>query len=145
MAAAGYSVGRDLTMVVVNQVTGAAVKWATLCKADFRQMTKQLEWKPLNGNIAFADLPGGWEVNLELDRSDGSVQDYFVLDENNYLSGGTTTTFYLQETITNPDGSVSQYRYINGAMKLSNAGSFAMDDKVSLKVDARFGRCMKVA
>ena len=145
MPAAGYSVGRDLTMVVVNQTSGAVVTFNVLCKVDFRQMTKQLEWKPLNGNIAFADIPEGWEAGIEFERADSTVQDYFVADEANYLSGGSTTTFYLQETITNPDGSVTQYRYINGAMRLSNAGAYAMDDKVSLKVDARFGRCLKMA
>ena len=144
MPAAGYTVGLDIKLVLVDQNTGAVLSWPVLSSADFKQMTKALEWKPLNGNIAFAELPGGWEVSFEVERTDGSVMDYFVISEAAYLSGGPASQFYLQQTVNNPDGSATQYRYINGAMKLSNAGAFKMDDKVSLKIDGRFGRCLKV-
>ena len=69
---------------------------------------------------------------------------YFVAQEGNYFVGASTSQVYLSETITNPDGSVSQYRYVNGTLKLTSGGDFKGDDKVMLKIDACFSRVQRI-
>lgn len=145
MPAAGRSVGRDLTFVLVdpNYNGGQPLSFKVVSDIGFKQLTKQLQWTSLDGTNSYADIPQGWEVTLGVDRVNGSVMNYFVQTENNYYVGASTSNLYLQETITNADGSTSQYRYLNGTMKLSSGGDFKGDDKVMEKIDCRFSRVQR--
>jgi hypothetical protein len=145
MPAAGYSVGRDTKLVVVDQNSGNVITWPIVSVADFKPDFKQLQWIALDGTNSFAEIPQGWTVNLTVDRAGPNLMDYAVAVENDYYLGNPSATVYLQQTVTNPDGSVSQYRFVNGAVKLTDAGKFSGDDKVTQSASARFSRCLKVS
>jgi hypothetical protein len=145
MPAAGYSVGRDTKLVFVDEASGNVVTWSILSSADFKPDFKQLQWKAIDGTNSFAEIPQGWIGTFTVDRAGPDLMDYAVANENDYFLGNTAATVYLQQTITNPDGSTSQYRFVNGAVKLVDAGKWSGDDKVTQTVAARFSRCLKVS
>lgn len=145
MPAAGYSVGRDLKIVIVDENSGAVQAWNVVSKVDLKPQFKNLQWIALDGTNSFAEIPQGWTASLDVDRAGSDLMDYAVRIENDYYLGNPSATVYLQVTITNPDGSVSQYRLIKGAVKVDDAGVFSGDDKVTQRVSARFSRCVKVS
>ena len=145
MPAAGYSVGRDTKLVFVDEASGDVITWSILSTADFKPDFKQLQWKAIDGTNSFAEIPQGWTGTFTVDRAAPDLMDYAVGIENDYFLGNPTATIYLQQTITNPDGTTSQYRFVNGAVKLVDAGKWSGDDKVTQTVSARFSRCLKVS
>ena len=146
MPAAGRSVGRDQTIVLVdpNYNGGLPLSFPVVSATDLRQLAKRLQWIALDGTNSYAEIPQGWEGSVTVDRANGAVMNYFVQTEANYYAGSSTSQVYLSQTITNADGSVSQYRYIGGTMKLSDAGKFAGDEKVTLKIDIVFSRVQRI-
>lgn len=145
MPAAGYSVGRDTKIVIVDENSGNVITWPIVSVVEPRPDFKQLQWIALDGTNAFAEIPQGWTVNFTVERAGPDLMDYAVQVENSYYLGNPSATVYMQETMTNPDGSVSQYRYIHGAVKLTDAGKRSGDDKVTQSAQARFSRCLKVS
>lgn len=146
MPAAGRSVGRDLSIVLIdaNFNGGQSLSWPVISTVDFKQKVKTLNWISLDGQNSYADIPQGWDVTVMVDRANGAVMNYIVAAEASYFSGSSTSQFYLSATITNADGSVSQYRFVDGTASLSDGGKFTGDDKVSLKVDLKFARCLRI-
>jgi hypothetical protein len=146
MPAAGRTVGRDLSIVLVdpNYNGGMPLAFPVVSDVGFKQLAKMLQWVALDGTNSYAEIPQGWDVSLGIDRADGSVMNYFVQTEANYYVGASTSQVYLSETITNADQSVSQYRYVNGTMKLTSGGDYKGDDKVMIKIDAKFSRVQRI-
>jgi hypothetical protein len=146
MPAAGRTVGRDLTLVIVdpNYNGGMPLAFPVIADSNFRQLAKRLQWIAMDGTNSYAEIPQGWEVSVTIDRADGSVMNYFVQTEANYFTGASTSQLYVSETITNPDGSTSQYRYVQGTAKLTDGGKFAGDDKVQVKIDMVFSRVQRI-
>ncbi len=65
----------------------------------------------IDGIVDFLELPQGWEGSIEVERADNTLDDYFAALEANYYSGKNITTATITETIQEPNGSISQYRY----------------------------------
>ncbi|CAH2603210.1 conserved protein of unknown function [Rhodovastum atsumiense] len=145
MPVAGYSVGRDIKLVFVDENSGSVVTWPVLASADFRPDFRTLKWVQLDGTHLTAELPAGWTGTFTVERGGPDLMDYAVQAENDYYLGRPSASVYLQQTVTNPDGSVSQYRFTKGAVKLTDAGKWTGDEKVTQTVSVAFSRCLKVS
>jgi hypothetical protein len=143
MPANGFNVGRDVTLDIVDPVQGALrFKIKTAWKVD--QKTKDLESHGLDGNDRFAHLPGGWQISFTFDRADSSIDDYFATQEVNYFAGVTLGNVSITETITNPNGVITQYRYTNVALKLTDGGDWKGDQITKQSISGMASRRLKV-
>jgi hypothetical protein len=144
MPANGFNVGRDVKLVISDPVAGVlsfAIKTGWKAEPSYTDITS----KGLDGLNRTAHLPEGHKLTFDLDRRDGAVTDYFVTQEANYFSGQTLGNVTVQETITNVDGSKTQYRYTGVSLKLTNAGEWKGDAKVPMVVEGTAQRKYKVA
>ncbi len=128
----GYSVGRDITLNVmtpngpltINKITGFSTK----------QEVSKSKVKRLDGvtdSLRFFDV---WSGSFDVERQDSIVEDYFIQLEANYFAGLNETPATALETITNPDGSMSQYRYERLMLSLDNAGDWKGDSSVKMSL-----------
>lgn len=138
----GYSVGRDISLnvmtpngqLVINKITGFNSKQETS-----KQKVKRLDG--ITDSLRFFD---GWNGSFDVERSDSIVEDYFIQLEANYFAGLNEQPATIMETITNPDGSVSQYRYERVILSLDDAGSWKGDSSVKIKVSFEAARKKQV-
>ena len=144
MPVAGFSVGHDVTVTVVNPLTGAIITFGNITDFDSQEDTKAVESTPLSAPPAFGEIPHGWKLAFTIDRVDPTVDDFFAALEQAYWSGlnipGSTGPEYIQEK----NGTVTQYTYVGVAFKLDTAGSKRSQDKVTIKVAARASQRIKV-
>ena len=138
----GYSVGRDISLnvmtpsgqLVINRITGF----------DCKQETSKTKVKRLDGINDSLRFFEGWSGSFSVERADSIVEDYFVQLEENYYAGINEQPATILETITNPDGSTSQYRYERVILSLDDAGNWQGDATVKIKVSFEAARKRQV-
>ncbi|MDE2468743.1 MAG: hypothetical protein KGL35_08370 [Bradyrhizobium sp.] len=139
----GFTVGRDV-YIDITTATGPLRLPITTTGFDAKQSTKKIESHGLDGVNRFAELPAGWSGTIDMDRSDSSLDDYFAQAEADYYAGKIVPPATITETITEANGTVSQYRYIGVVFAFSDAGKKKGDDKVSQSISWSASKRLKV-
>ncbi len=140
----GYSIGRDVTLAVILP-GGAALRLGKVTKFTAKQDTTDQRIKPLDGstdNLRFYD---GWSGSFMLERRGPEMDNYFEQLERNYHAGADEPPATMQETIVEPDGSVSQFRFERVLLKFDDPGEWSADKSVSQSVSFMAGRRIKQA
>ena len=131
----GFSIGHDVSVDISDIVTGKQVVFPLVTGFSAEPKTKQIISEPLNGPPFFAENPNGWGGTIDLDRTDGSVDFWFADREARYYKGQSLFNVTIVQTVQERDGSISQFRYPNVALKLSQAGQWKASEKVSIRLD----------
>lgn len=134
----GYSIGRDITLNVVTSAGQLAINKIT--GFNTKQETSKTKIKRLDGITDSLRFFDGWSGTFDVERSDSIVEDYFIQLEANYYAGINEQPATILETITNPDGSTSQYRYERVILTLDDAGDWKGDATVKIKVSFEASR-----
>lgn len=138
----GMNVGKDVSIDIVTQQG----RFAFDIRTDFKSkaMTEKRKSVAADGTIRWAYIPGGWEGSFAFDRADSNVDDFFCEQEALYYAGFPVSTCTITETITNPDGTISQYLYEGVQLSLDNAGDKKGDDLIKGEVGFCASRRLKL-
>lgn len=142
MPANAFNVGRDVSLTIFTS-TGI-IGTAGLSSFTSAPMTAEIKDVRLNGRMYPAYLPEGWGGSFEFTRIDSSLDDYFASMEDGYYGGQDLPSATITETITELNGSITQYRYTDVAIKFGDAGNKAGNTAIKQKVDFMAGRRRKV-
>jgi hypothetical protein len=129
-----FSVGRDLTLVIVGR-SGTVQAFPLMKKFDAKQETVSVKIRAISGAVYHLEIPDGWKGSMEFERQGELIDSYFSSLESDYYAGVNIGNAYLTETVTEPDGSTSQWRYTNVVFKYSDAGMWESDKAVTIKMD----------
>jgi hypothetical protein len=140
----GYSIGRDTT-IVVTLASGTHLNLGKVISFTANQKTKEQEITDITGSTDNLRFFKGWQGTFGLERRGPSLDQYFAELEANYYAGLEEPPVTMQETITEPDGSVSQYRYERVMLKFDDAGERAGDKSVSQKISFTASRRVQQA
>ena len=69
---------------------------------------------------------------------------YIAQQEATYYAGGNELPSSIDETITEPDGSISQYRYTGVMIQLTDAGDKAGDKTINQSLSFAASRRLEV-
>lgn len=138
-----FTIGRDVSFQMTSPL--GPMTFRNVTSFDAKPQYNKIRSKGLDGLNRGAEIPDGWEGTISLDRADDAVKTFFVNIEANYYAGANIGSGTINETITNPDRSVSQYRYTGVVFSLSDAGGYKGDEKVTQTVNFFASRCIKVA
>lgn len=138
-----FTVGRDLSFVIVAPTGTLTINGIT----DYtpKPMFTDLKHKGIDGKTRHGEIPDGWEISIKLDRKDPTLDKYFAQLEASYFAGVNIQNGNITETITESDGSVSQFRYTDVVLKFDDAGSFKGDSFVSQAITAMADRRIQVS
>lgn len=144
MPVSGFTVGRDVSLDIVSKKKGI-LRFPIRTGFSRKQESVELKSKGLDGVIRFGTIPDGWSGNFDLDRASSELDDYIASEEADYYAGRNSDEISFTETITEPNGALTQYRYTGVCMKYSSAGDLAGDQKVTQKVDWMASKRIKIA
>lgn len=132
----GFNIGKEASIVVMHPDVGA-ISFGLLTSFTPKPITQQLSSIPITngGKPVHRVVWQGWEGSLEIDRSDNVVDVLFQLLEDNFFAGKPETYVMITQTISNPDGSIDEYRYKNCVIKPAEQGTWKGDDKVTQRFD----------
>lgn len=128
-----FSIGRDCQLVVIGPFGRVDLTYVT--GFESRQITQSVRLDRLDGVPMGAELPKGWEGSFELERGTSAVDDFIAVTEQAFFAQGSLSVGTVYQYISEVDGSVSTYQYINVVFKLSNSGSWRGDASVKQKLE----------
>ncbi len=123
MPANGLSVGIDhkLTFNDISGVKNFVILESFTAKED-ANVGKEIG---MDGNVRHPKFHQGWSGSFTLQRSNNVMDQYIALQEASYYRGVDQIPMTITETITETDGSISQYQYTNVVIMLEDAGNWS--------------------
>lgn len=144
MSQNGYSLGRDVTLAIILS-NGSSLQLGKITKWTAKQDTSHQKIKGIDGITDHLRFYEGWSGSFDVERRSPDLDVYFAALEANYYAGLDEQPATLQQTITEPNGQVSQYRFERVLLKYDDAGDWSGDKAVSQKVSFQATRRIKQA
>lgn len=133
MPANGFSLGRDKTLVVVTK--SGPIRFEGLTGFTSKKTPKTKLVHLMNGvNTPVSNRSGEWTGSFEIERRDSTVDQLFAQLEANYFAGLNEDAASITETIAEPNGTISQFRFTGVILDLDDAGNWKGDATVPIKV-----------
>src|ERR1035437_4676709 len=129
----GYNTGRDVTLDLVGQ-NGQIVSFNLITSFDAKQVTDKITIRGMDGTTRYLELPEGWDGSISITRADRALDDFTESLESAYFAGNDVMGSAITETIQEPSGGLSQWRYENVMFKFDDAGSWKGNADVQMKL-----------
>lgn len=126
-----FNVGSDTTITILTN--GAPLGAQRLTKFEAKQETTEVKSTRISGQTSARNLPMGWTLDIEWDRGNSVLDDFFVSEEANRYAGLPPADISILEVTKNPDQTVSRYRYDGVTLKQDTKGDRSGDAKVTQK------------
>nr|DAF77208.1 MAG TPA: hypothetical protein [Caudoviricetes sp.] len=130
----GYSVGRDVTLVL--QTPAGPLQIPKITNFSRKQDITDERVKRIDGITDHVRFFDGWSGSFQLQRNGPAVDAYFSQLEANYYAGINEQPSQIFETIQEPNGAISQFRYDGVLLTLDNPGDVTGD--ATIKVSMTF-------
>jgi len=135
MPSANYSVGRDVTVVIILP-DGTQLRLDKVTSFTAKPEMSKSTVKGLDGvTDTIPHRDGGWTGSIKTERRSATLDAYFATLEANYRAGISEGYSTIQQTIAEPDGSVSQWRFERVTFEFGEAGTWESDKTVSQSVN----------
>jgi hypothetical protein len=138
------TIGKDVSADIVLP-SGQVLRLGNITGFDRKPMSTDVNSKGIDGVNRFGNIPDGWDLSFNADREDSSADDYYAQVEADYYAGKVIKNVTVYETITEVNGSITQYRYEGCSLKYTDAGSFEADKVVKTKWTGKAARRTKIA
>lgn len=133
MSQNGYSLGRDNTIAVILP-DGTTLQLGKVTNFTAKQDVTDQKIKGMDGVTDHLKFYEGWSGSFSIERRGPDLDNYFAKLESNYYAGVDEPPATMQQTIVEPNGQVSQFRFERTLLKYDDAGDFAGDKSVHQKV-----------
>lgn len=124
--------GKDISLDIVL-VSGETIRLGNVTNFDRKPKVNQIASKGIDGKPREGVIPGGWDLNIEVDREDDTADVYWAEYERKYYDNEVINNVTIHETIVEGDGSISQYRYEGVALWPEDMGAFKADSNVKMR------------
>ena len=128
----GYNTGRDVALDI-NMPNGP-VRLANITDFTSKEMTKSEESHGIDGVSRYQEIPKGWEGTIDIDRANSNADTAIAYLEGLYFAGLNVPASTIVETIQEPTGGITQWRYWGVQFKMDDHGSWKGDGKVTQKL-----------
>lgn len=139
----GYNTGMDVALDI--NAAGGPIRISKIMNFDSKPKVTNTEITPLNGQTDELVVPKGWTGSFEAERTDATLDDWWATFEANYYAGVQQDPATITETIQEPGGGSSVYRYTNVIMTLTGAGKKEGDKTIRQSVSFTARRRLKVS
>lgn len=135
MSTGGQSLGKDVSVVIMTTSGALNIPAAAITKFDAKPITGDEKRTGLDGQVRHNVTHEGWQGSFEIDRLSSALDDYWAAAEAAYYAGTALPWGTIQEAITNPDLSVSQFTYTQVVLKVTDLGSREGNKTIKQKLD----------
>lgn len=139
----GYSIGRDVS-VVITLPTGGSLRLDKVTSFEPKPDTSKTKIKGLDGVVDNLRFWEGWTFTIKTERRSAALDNYFAGLEADYWAGNSEQYCTIQETIREPDGSVTQWRYERCIFDY-DPGAWEADKSVSQTITGMASKRIKQA
>lgn len=141
----GMNVGVDYTISYFDGVSGALINLGDVQQAKITAQKHDIKSQPYNGVPRFGFVPDGFKIDFTITRTGQQLEDLAVLNSANFNAGSVMSPGFLNQTINNPDGSISRYQYTNFVVFLTDHGDISREKNVTLTLEGFASDKVKIA
>ena len=129
-----YSVGRDISFTL--STPNGPLTLSGVTSYSVKKKNTMLTSKRITGRLHHGVIPDGWELTIQLDRKDSTVDRYFAARDADYYNGVNVQSGTIYETITESDGTNTQFRYTEVVLQFDGAGDWKGDAYIPITIMA---------
>lgn len=145
MPTSNMNVGPDYSFGYYDANSGQLVDLGDVQQVQRAAQKHDLASRPYNGPPRFGYAYDGHSFTFTITRTKATLDDLMVTREANFNSGGIDQPGYLNETVNNPDGTISRYQYTGFVFFMNDPGDVARDTVVTVKCEGRASQKVKIA
>jgi hypothetical protein len=127
--------GVDYAISFYDATSGNLIDFGDVQDVTITAQKHDIKSMPYNGSPRFGYVPDGFKIDFTITRTGSAIEDFMVAATQAFNNGQIQKPGYLNETITNPDGSKSLYQYTKFVVFLTDHGSISRDKVVTLKLE----------
>lgn len=127
------SLGVDYSLGYFDANNNQLVDLGDVQNVKIQAQKHDIKNAPYNAPSKYDFVPDGHKISFTIARTSSLLEDLAVAREANFNSGGFNYAGYLNETVTNPDGSVSRYQYTGFVFFLTDHGDLSREKLVMLQ------------
>jgi len=132
----GMNVGADYSLMYYDGTSGQLINLGDVQDVSITAPNHQINSRPYNNVPRFGYVPDGYRIEFTITRTGSDLENFILSQTQAFNNGQITQPGYLNETIINPDGSISRFQYTNLVVWLSDHGNISRDKVVTLKLEA---------
>lgn len=125
MSLDGLSAGISHTLSFVDPVQGTLQFTTAIKSFTSKPDTQTDKFVQMDGRVRHPKFHTGGSGSFVVGRDSSYIDDYFINQQNQYLSGQNQVDVTITETILESDGSTTQYQYVNCVLSLDDSGEWS--------------------
>jgi hypothetical protein len=129
------NVGVDYNFGYFDGTTSALVDLGDVQMIRITALKHDIKSMPYNNYPRYGYVPDGFKLDFTVTRTKAILEDLMVTFEANFQAGKVMAPGYINETINNPDNTISHYQYVNMVMFLTDHGDISREKVVTLKLE----------
>jgi len=131
----GMNTGADYALFYFDGASGALVDLGDVQNVKIVALKHDIKSQPYNRQSRYGFVPDGFKIDFSITRTGSTLEDFMVAAAAAFNAGSVQKPGYLQQTTTNPDGSVSRYQYTEMVIFLTDHGEISRDRPVTLTLE----------
>jgi hypothetical protein len=139
------NIGVDYLLSFYDATSGGLIEFGDIQDVKITAMKHDIKSSPYNQLPRFAYVPDGYKFDFTITRNGSLLEDLAVKFSQDFNNGKVQGSGYLNETITNPDGTVSRYQYKKFVMFLNSHGDISRDKVVTLTAEGMASEKIQIA
>lgn len=141
----GMSVGVDYSFTYYDGASGQLVNFGDIQNIVITELKHDVKNMPYNDDPSYGYVPDGFRIEFTVTRTGSNIEDFQVAKDNAFRNGQVQPPGFLNETVTDPDGTVHRYQYQKCVIFLTDHGNVSRDKAVTLKVEGYASRKIQIA
>lgn len=139
------SVGRDYSFGYYDNNTGQVIDLGDVQSVKIMAQKHDISNRPYNKPATFGYIPDGFKITFTFTRTGKELED-FALDQAAFFNAGNIVkSGFLNETITNADGSVSRYQYTKFVFFMTDVGDVSREKVVNQTAEGMASEKVRIA
>lgn len=131
----GMNVGVDYSISYFESSSGRLVDLGDVQSVKIIANKHDIKSAPYNQVPRFGFVPDGYKVDFSITRTGAVLELLMTTFSVNFNNGNIITPGFLNQSINNPDGTVSRFQYTNFVVFLTDHGDISREKVVSMKLD----------
>lgn len=131
----GMNTGVDYTLSFYDGASGQLVTLGDVQNVKIVALKHDIGSRPYNNVPRYGYVPDGFKIDFTITRTGPEIEDFMVTSSQNFNAGNVLSPGFLNETITNPDGTISAYQYTNFVIFLTDHGNISRESVVTLALE----------
>jgi hypothetical protein len=129
------NVGRDYNFGLYDANQGVIQDLGDIQNVRITSQKHDIVSRPYNQPPKFGYIPDGYRVDFTITRTGSQLENLQVAMEVAFNNGTNSLPGYLNETVQNPDGSITRYQYQQFCFWMTDVGEVARERVITQRLE----------